>query len=240
MGCSVIKNRKSKNDNISIEIVNENVLEYAKNQNITTNGFYIQKADIEIYTSEGREKVLGSLKFENPDKYLISIKSRSGIEAARIFISNDTILINDRINKKLYVGSPKYLKIKYGIPASVLPVVFGDVISDKYSYDGKTDCSEGKLNVSVILEGVKINYVIDCKKSKSISAVTENSLNKDRIKIEYDDFKKNGNKMIPARIDIKDSQSKTTIEIKILKIESPWNGNMDFIPGNKYEVLQLL
>ena len=87
-----------------------NVFESTKNQNITNNGFFIQKAEIEIVTGEGKEKYLASIKFEKPDKYLISVKSRTGIEGARIYISNDSILVNDRINKKLYSGNTFYLK----------------------------------------------------------------------------------------------------------------------------------
>ena len=71
------------------------------------------------------------LKFEYPDKYLISIKSRTGIEGARIYISEDTILFNDRINKKMYYGSSLYLKRKYGLTTNFLPLIFGDIVSRK-------------------------------------------------------------------------------------------------------------
>ena len=40
---------------------------------------------------------MATIKYELPDKYLISIRSKAGIEAARIFITKDTVLINDRI-----------------------------------------------------------------------------------------------------------------------------------------------
>lgn len=240
ISCSVIKSRKTVTDNVSTESANEDVMERTINQNITRNGFNIQKAEIDVYTSEGRQKVLGSLKFESPDKYLISIRSRTGIEAARIFISKDTILINDRINKRLYVGSPGYLKRKYGISAAVLPVVLGDVIGGKYSDDKRTDCLDGKLIVNGLIEGVKINYVIDCRKGKLISANPENSLNNDGLNIKYNNFRKDGNSLIPGQIDINDSNSSTTIEIRIIKIESPWTGDVNFIPGNKYEIVKLL
>jgi hypothetical protein len=239
-GCSVVKNRSSINNTFPTGISEENVLKSTVNQNITNSGFFIEKAEILIFTSEGKEKVLGSVKFEYPDKYLVSIKSKTGIEAARIFVSKDTILINDRINKKLYFGSPDYLRKKYGIPASSIPVIFGDFLSYKIPDLKLSDCSDGKFLISGIINGFKINYVIDCKRAKSISATTENSLNQNRIDISFNDFIKSDGINTPGRIDIKDSQSKSTIEIKIIKIDSPWTGSLEFIPGNKYEHLPLL
>lgn len=239
-GCSVIRIGGNRNYELSNEIIAERLLENIKKQNITTNNFFIQKAEIEISSQEGTEKVLGSIKFKRPDKYLISIKSRAGIEGARIFISDDTILINDRINKKQYYGSPQYLKRKYGITASVLPVILGDYITDNFSDNSQAKCSDGKLDIDCIVGGIKIKYVIDCKKGKTILAIPENSLNNGGIEIQYSDFLKSGDIIIAGKIEIKDFQGMTTIKIKIQKIESPWNGNIEFIPGNKYEILQLL
>jgi hypothetical protein len=239
-GCSVVKNRNRNSNTLALNISEESVLKYTVNQNLTNKGFFIEKAEISIFTSEGKEKVLGSVKFEYPDKYLVSIKSKTGIEAARIFISKDTILINDRINKILYFGSPDYLRKKYGIPASSIPVIFGDFSGYKGPELTQSDCLDGKLLTSCIFSGVKINYVIDCKRGKSISATTENGLNKNRISISFNDFVKIDSINTPGRIEIEDSHNKSKIEIKIIKIDSPWTGSLEFIPGSKYEHLPLL
>jgi hypothetical protein len=239
-GCAVVRTGGKRSDGLSNEIINEKLFENIKNQNITTNNFFIKKAEIEISTQERTQKILGSLKFKKPDKYLISLKSREGIEAARIFISDDTILINDRISRKQYYGSSKYLKTKYGISAAVLPVIIGDYISDTLSDSNPTKCSGGKMDIDGIVSEIKIRYVIDCKKGKSILVITGNSLNEGGIEIQYDDFFKKGNIITPGKIGIKDTKRKTKIEIKIQKIESPWNGNVEFIPGNRYEIIQLL
>lgn len=239
-GCSAIRKGGSTNYELSNEIVAEKLLENVIKRNITTNSFFIQKAEIEITTPEGRKKLLASLKFESPDKYLISIKSRAGIEAARIFISDDSILINDRINRKQFYGSPQCLKSKYGITTSGLPVMLGDYVDNNLSYNNQAKCSEGKLNIDGIVNGIRIKYVIDCEKEKSILAIHENNMSDGGIEIQYSDFLKNGNILIPGKIEIKDVQRRTKIEIRIQKIESPWNGNIDFIPGYKYEKIQLL
>lgn len=239
-GCSVIKNGRSKNYGFYGSLITEQTLESIKRQNITANRFYIQKAEIELIGPETREKFLGSIKFETTGKYLISLKSKTGIEAARVFVTNDTILINDRINRKLYCGSPDYLIRKLGISVSVLPVIFGDFIGDNFSGNIQAECFEGILDVECLISGMKIKYVIDCRKGKPVLAVPGNSIFNEDIKIKYNDFIKNGDFLTPSNIEISSSQKKTTIKIRILKIESPWDGTIEFIPGNRYEILQLL
>jgi Domain of unknown function (DUF4292) len=238
-GCSVIRNGRNRNYGLSDAIVSEKLFESIRKQNITSNSFFIQKAEFLISSKEGAEKLLGSIKFESPDKYLISIKSRTGIEAARIFISDDTILINDRINRKQYYGSTQYLKSKYGITTSVLPIIFGDYITDNLS-DNKAICSDGKLDIIGTVGGIKIKYVIDCKKGKIILAIPENRSNEEGIEIQYSDFFKNENVLSPGKIEIKDFQRETTVDIKIQKIESQWSGKIEFVPGKGYELIRLL
>ena len=239
-GCSVVKNVRSKDYGFSGRLITEQTLEGLKIQNVTENNFYIRKAEIEIITLAGREKFLGSLKFERPGKYLISIKSRTGIEGARVLISDDTLLINDRINRKQYYGSADYLLKKFGISNSVLPVILGDYIGDKISGNFNSECLDGKLDVESIKSGMKIKYLIDCKKGKPILAITENNVDKENIKITYEDFIKKRDFLTPTKIEIFDPQRNTTIKIKILKMESPWDGTIEFIPGNRYKILQLL
>lgn len=237
--CSVIKTGRNKNYGISKEIISDKLFESIKKQNITLNKFYIQKAEIEISSQEGTQKVLGSVKFEKPGKYLISIKSNTGIEIARIFISEDTILINDRINRKQYYGSTQFLKSKYGITASVLPVLFGDFIDDNL-YDNKSICTDDKLDRIGLIDGIKIKYIIDCKKEKIISAIPMKRMSEHNIEIKYSDFFKNGNIISPGEIEINDFLKKIKINIKIKRIESGWNGNVEFISGSRYELIPLL
>ena len=238
-GCSVIRSGKNRNYGISKEIISDKLFENIKKQNITLNNFFIQKSEIEISSQEGTQKVLGSVKFETPDKYLISIKSITGIEIARIFIYEDTIRINDRINRKKYYGSTQYLKSKYGITTSLLPVLFGDYITDNL-YDNKAICSEDRLNNISIIDGIKIKYIIDCQKGKIISAIPEKGVNEEKIEIQYSDFFKKGNSFFPGKIEIYDFQNKINIYIRIKRIEYGWNGNIEFIHGKKDELIPLL
>ena len=82
-----------------------------------------------------------------PDKYLVSIKSNTGIEIARIYLTEDSVMLNDRLNKKLYYGSASDLKKKYGLTTAILPVIIGDYVNDGKSDEESQNCIDGRLNI---------------------------------------------------------------------------------------------
>jgi hypothetical protein len=238
--CSVVRNRETSYKGISEENIRGREIEYVKSKNLCSGNYYIEKAEIEVITPQSKEKFLASIKFEYPEKYLISIKTRTGIEAARIFMSDDSVFVNDRINRKLYCGKSENLEVKYGISKEIFPVILGDFIINERSISKKGVCSEGKLNIDAIIKGLKIKYIIDCNKGKSISAKAENSFNNEQISFNYDNFYHSVNLLFPQKINIEYLGKENSIRIRIIKIESPWIGNIKFIPGNRYEILPLI
>jgi len=239
-GCSISRVGRIKNCIPEKEITGGMLTEVLQEQNLTSSSFFIQKAEIEIVGPEGTEKLIANVKFKKPDEYLISIRNKTGIEAARIFINADTILLNDRINKKLYCASPKYLKKKYGLTTSVLPLIFGDYIGSNLFGNSINKCTNGELNINTIVDGVKIKYLIDCNKAKSITAISESNLNAGGIEIRCNRFFKEKERFIPGKVEIRDFQSETIIILIIKKMSSSWDGTIEFIPGNRYEIIQLL
>ena len=237
-GCSALKQRNDLNYVLSKEFSGDSLVEDVRKQNLTNRSFYIQKAEIEILSENGKIKMIANIKFEFPDKYLISLKSKTGIEAARIFISRDTVLINDRINRKLYFGKPVNLRNKYGVPSNILPVILGDFIYEKKKYYKEPYCIDGKTDIDYVNEGIKLRYIVDCSKRKLINSSQEGSLGSNYIDIEYGNFINTKDGFTPAKIRI--SYEKSIIGIKIGKIESPWNGRVEFIAGNRYELKELL
>ncbi len=235
--CSVVRNVNLESNG---ELNEKAILEGAKDQNLTNGNFTVARADIQIKTSYGTEKVVGSFKFENPDKYLISIRSKVGIELARIFISEDTLLANDRINRKLYYGSSTYLEKKYDIAFLAMPLIFGDYIVDNKRDSCKSYRTDGKLSQYCTLGQRKILYLFDIRKKKTVSALIKNDSGSTEISINYNGFIKNGYKFFPGKIRIEDLKNSLSVDIKIKNVESTLKGKMEFIPGNKYELKRLL
>jgi hypothetical protein len=230
-GCAATKNRSA----ISPVSLSGNIIENTKYQNISNNSFFIEKAEIELLTDEGKEKFVGTIKFEKPDKYLISLKSRTGIEGARIYITKDTILINDRINKKLYSGTAAYLNHKYGISVNLLPLIFGDVFLDSKCDKKEVICSGEKASIDCSIKGTLIKYEIDCKRSKT-GAV---SLGEEDINLKFDKYFVLSNILVPRTVEFRANKYKMSINIRIVKVEYPWNGNISFVPGKGYELIEL-
>jgi hypothetical protein len=237
-GCAVITKKSVTDNKVPDDLKGYCILKDIEIQNLTRNNFFIQKAEIEIVSGAESQKLIASIKFVLPDKYLISLKSKSGIEAARIYITADTVLINDRINKKLYYGKPEHLKKKFGIDPDVLPIILGDFINGNQKLDNKVYCSNGKADLDCAVGGMMISYTVDCKVKKLISARKEGSLNSSFAEIEYGSFIKKGNSLIPTKINL--NNNTYSIAVTIEKIESPWGGSIEFIPGSRYDLIELL
>jgi hypothetical protein len=238
--CSVSRKLERKTNRSSKAEDNENVYHSIINQNITARSFYVERAEFKIKSDDVEKSGVGTIKFLLPDRFLISIKSKTGIEAARIYISGDSIKINDRIDKKVFYGSASYLNTKYGVTTSILPIILGDYLNDMSVDSSKLNCSEGKLKIEGIKKNVRIRYLIDCEKGKSILTIPDKDNSENGIQIRYSDFFNVNNINTPGKIEISDSQRNTTIEIKIERILIPWEGTIEFIPGKLYEKIILL
>jgi Domain of unknown function (DUF4292) len=239
-GCSVLKKGQGEVFKNTDMPSGKQILEKLQKRNLSNRNFYIQKAEVQIFGQGGVEKLLLSVKYRKPDKYLISVRSKTGIEAARLFISADTILLNDRINRRLYCSSPDYLKKKYGLTLSVIPVLIGDYIVNNESSFRAMECIENRIKINGTVDGLKINYLIDCTSGKSVLSILESSLSSERIEVKNSEFFELENNIIPGNIEINDYKRESIINIKIRKMTFLWEGNIEFIPGNKYEIIELL
>jgi hypothetical protein len=239
-GCSISKKLENTTSEYSSKHITDNILEDVKEKNITNLNFYIEKAEIEILTERGTEKYTGNIKFEKPDKYLISLKSRSGIEGDRIYISNDSILVNDRINRKLYYANASYLEKKYGFNISCLPLIFGDIVLEKGYEESKGKCLEKRFKIDCLVKGLRLSYNIDCNKRKVISVYESNNYVQQSFRIKYDSFLSIKDFLIPKIMEFEENQNNIHIRIKIKKVEFLWNGSIKFIPGRGYELIKLV
>jgi hypothetical protein len=204
-----------------------------KENNISNKDFFIEKANITIKTIKGSKKLLFNSKYKIPDIYLFSLKSSAGIEIARIYIDKDTLLVNDRIERKLLFGKPRDLEVIYGIPYLVLKRIFGDFISE----ESREMISLERINNQLAFiqksgEGTW-KSVLDTKNEKVKSTEFSNDNGGEKIEIFYSKFEKEG-KHIPESIEFNDANDGINIKIKILRIVIPWNGEVEFIPGKGY------
>lgn len=232
-GCTVFRSGKKSMP----EATDENIFSTAEilNNNITAGDFNIQKAEIQYIDSSGSEiKFIANLKYKHGGLYLASIRTRSGIEAARVFITKDTLLLNDRINKRLYCGSSEYIERKYGITADALPLIIGDLIYNKKE-EAMVSCTEGQNKIIEKLGDSRITYTVDCKKKKAQEVAISREQIEKQIIIRYENFNLYEGRIYPRNIEIEESTRKSMIKIEIFRIEFNNPEELKFIPGNNYE-----
>lgn len=209
-----------------------------RGQNISGKNFFIQKAEVELNSRGQTQKFIAGIKYEVPGRYLVTIRSRTGIEAGRIYIDRDTVLGNDRINRVLYYGDPGTLSYKYGIPFDILPVIFGDFVSDSRSTNG-VRCQNGAFEVEESVRGSRMIYEIDCSRKKIALAENLGSYNNLISELTYESFVSTDGITVPSVVKINHVVSGTSVTVKFDRIERPWNGTIDFVPGNRYERVEL-
>jgi hypothetical protein len=236
-GCSVLKGKKTAL--VDSRKLSELAISDLENSNLTKNDFYIQKAEIYINNDGKQDKLLGNLKFRKSGTYLFSIRNITGIEAARILINNDSVFINDRINKKLYYGSSEDLNNKYGISFAMLPLIVGDYISYKAVENTKVECKNEKCTIEGSIRGKKILYEVDCSNSKVTNAIIYNDSDKEGLRLKMSEFVKNDSVCFPKIVAMEDLDKENKITIKINKIKFSEKEEINFIPGNKYEKILL-
>jgi len=236
-GCSALRSGYVPEQKIERETEPVNLLKTVKDQNVTLHNFFIQKAQIEISSNAISENFLASVKFVYPDTFLISVRSKAGIEAARIFYTRDTILINDRINRQFLYGKPRLAGRKYRIAPETLQLVMGDLISENNEIL-LSECVNGLATLNVSIHGSKIKYIVDCEKGKVASAIQEGSLGSVLTVLSFDRFIRDSEIYYPSRIIISNDEVK--VNIRIEKLEYPYSGNIEFIPGKNYELIELL
>jgi len=199
----------------------------------------VQKAEVKVVFEEEEQSFLASVKFCKPDSFLISLKSKTGIEAARILITNDTLLINDRINRILYFGSGKDFKKKYGYSSKLLPVLFGDFVLNNSNLSTIENCQDGVFNFHSNYEGLRLKYSIDCSSDRLTRIEVYNELNGLPVILEYSETRKFDSEYYYSKVHARGFKGYKSINIIYKKIVSPYIDFIEFVPGKNYEPVRI-
>ncbi len=209
-------------------------------KNVSLKRFYIQKAVVTITGNQEETKFLTTVKYNPPDSILISVRAKIGYEAARIFLTGDTIIIADRVNRKLRVGNPQLLKKKYGIEPAMLFIVIGDYIQGTESRDKTFKCIDGYSDNNLLIDGRNINYKINCNEGKIAGATFEGDITSGNIELEFNDFANFDGLVMPRYISIKNDLSRIKAEIAIEKATGNFQGYVRGLKtGSTYDVIRI-
>jgi hypothetical protein len=208
--------------------------------NFTAQPFFIQRADINIVESNGSsQRVMATIRFAQPDSFLISVRALGGIiEVARVLLTSDTILVNDRLNSTLYFGSNQNLSRIYGFDLMFFPVLLGDLITGAQTLQGVT-CSDETAVFREFGRNYVINYFINCATQKSKRVTVETGFMSENITIEFADFAEDGKMIFPRHIRINNFADFALLEMKIERVEFGTGSGIEFIPGRNFERVEI-
>lgn len=208
--------------------------------NLSGNNFFIRKADISLTKDNVTSKFTATIRYKKPFTLLVSVRSKiGGIEAARAYLTVDTLLINDRINRRLIAGDPEKLELVYGISSTMIFALLGDFIIDKKDENRALKCTNGLYSDSFALNEKRVDYRIDCNRRKVTEAYFEGGFTTGNISLSYSRFKNMNGITIPQLVGMSDDLSGLRISMEIGEIEVGWTGDLEFIPGRGYEVVYL-
>ena len=237
-GCSVSK-KISKDTSVLSQSTSEKALQITEEQNITNSSFFIERGRISTSGEGGSISLLFTMKYSNPGRYLISLKSTTGVEAFRAYLTKDTILINDRVNRTILYGKPFDFERISGLPSALLKVSLGDFFTGDKKKLINEKCINSSLTVNDYYQGLIIKSIIDCNIRKTKSLTITSGIPNELINIFYSKYKDDYYKT-PERIEVNDFRRKVKIIIKIEKYSIPWNGEIEFVPGSGYKLKKLL
>jgi hypothetical protein len=211
----------------------ERIIGDIRKNNLSEENFFIEKGNLALKQNDKTTKILFSVKFVKPDKYLFSIRNTTGIEGARIYATKDTVLINDRIEKRLLYGKPKDLEKISGLPYFIINIAFGDLFFCGNNEIIKSERLNNKVIITQQCQGKIWNTVLDPEEGKVKSVVFSAGIQGEPIELSYSNFRKKGGH-IPMIIELKDMNRNINAKVKIERLQIPWTGEIEFLPGKGY------
>jgi len=216
-----------------------NRLETVISNNLSNHDFYIRRSDIRVRQENVTVNLNASIKFRRPDSLMISVRSGIGVEAGKGFLTGDTVIVNDRFNRKLMVGDPEEIRSKYGIDPALIYIILGDLIVGKDDYRSVLNCQKGEFRSQYDVGGRTVEYTVDCQRKKVRKVYLEGDVRTGNITILLSGIVKDGNITYPEKIAINDDLKELDIEIQIKRIESPWSGSVGTVGGQGYRVVKI-
>jgi hypothetical protein len=236
-GCFVNKTITEKNTGTGLS--DDEIVTSVAKKNISDSGFYIKKAVVDYSDATNNLKFLLSVKHNRNGEYLAIARAMAGLELFRIYITSDTILINDRLNQTLSVGNGRYLKENFSLDFNSLVYLFGDFYYTENLKSYSSGCLMGTKQFTDYIGNEKVDIKIDCNDGKVVYTKLIDELRNHSVSLTFFNFIKNGNMTYPEKTDMIFSENKIGLNIDIQSIDLDWNGEIDFVSGSDYK-LELL
>jgi len=233
---------------------------YGKMQENQFNFNYVN-AKFSLTYEEDRNKtdLRGQLRMKKDSIIWVSFSPALGIEAARIFLTDDSVKFINRLNKKYFEGEYSLLDsllnttIEYSILQSMLignDLTQYDVNKYKASIDGglyritiqerrkiKKFLKSGELDTKVLVQNIWLDP--DNFRIRRVDLKELHSGDDKKLEVVYNEYVQVGDQLFPDKITITiSSQKSIVIDVKFLRVEIDEELNFPFkIPGKYVKMI---
>jgi len=199
-----------------------------RENNISDNSFFIQKAKIELQGRDSKDGFLASIKFKNQDSILISVRSMTGIELVRVFIEKDSVFVNERLNNSIFYRTVHELERKYSVSKNLIYIMLGDLIYSESDVKNLNKENAKSKFLETIVDDRKVEYEVDFNRGKVLNTKVYDIGDQKEITLKYNEFKRAGNCKFAQKIDITGYRDYRRIIIDIKRIDTPFSGEIRF------------
>lgn len=234
-GCSPLRKQQKSG---SFQDIGELKISRVLSNNLSSGCFNITKGRIRYNDGKTSEEGYFNLKFSPDYKFLVSLRSRTGIEGARIYFDKDTILVNDRINHRFYIGSSEYFLLKYGIDIGLIPLIFGD-LKITVPVKENINCKNNEYILVQEQNQNSIYYFFDCNKEKLVKVQVCNEIKENIMEIYFSEFINLNGKILPGQIKILEAQGIEIVDIRIEKADFNCAESFGIKEGSGYERIEI-
>lgn len=111
--------------------------------------------------------------------------------------------------------------------------MLGDLVMNERTKERTEEKVNNNLNIVQNKHGILWKSVLDTKIGKLKAIIIYGTDNHENINIEYSKFK-GENHLFPGIIDFEDQKRKISARIQLIRVEIPWKGEINFVPGKGY------
>ena len=237
--CSTIRRAQRSSDEIGSGNKGKSLEEILEKNNIAGKGLIISRARIKYSDDATEASFTAVIRINKKGEILASLKSFAGIEVARVIFTDDIFYIFDRIHRTVSFISFEDVGKRYGLRKEWMMIVLGDTPGILTEKGNRIKCRDGVGERERSISGLRIGEEFDCSSGKVSEVSMMEASGRLLSTLRFNDFIKVNDIVIPSSV-VMDSRSNLFhVEMIIEKVETGWDGEIDFAKPNGYELIKI-
>ena len=237
--CSTIRKGQRSSEEIGWGNKGKSLEEILEKNNIAGKGLIISKARIKYSDDATEASFTAVIRINKKGEILASLKSFAGIEVARVIFTEDTFYLFDRIHRTVSFSSFEDVGKRYGLKKEWMMMLLGDTPGILTEKGNKIKCRDGVGARERTIGGFRIGEEFDCNAGKATDVSMMEASGRLLSTLRFSEFIKISEIVIPSLVVIDSRTNLFHVEMSIEKVETGWDGEIDFVRPNGYELIKI-